>query len=169
MPIAAIDPGCTGAIAILGDDGDYLDHLVMPIIKVGSSSRVNGAAVAAFLSQHNPSHAYVEKVQAMPGGGKRKMGATSAFTFGHAAGLVEGVITGAGIPMTLVSPPAWKKHAGLIGTDKDVARSRAVQIFPGLRVLDTKAKGQAVADALLIGLYGLSLARNGSISEPEVH
>lgn len=62
---------------------------------------------------------------------------------------------GAGIPLTLVTPQAWKRGAGLIGKDKDAARSRAVQLYPGLRVLDFKGKGGAVADAILIGLHGL--------------
>lgn len=165
--IVAVDPGTTGALVILDARGQHVDHLIMPTIKVGSRNRVNGAAIASWLADHGPiSHAFIERVQAMPGGGQRKMGATSAFTFGHSAGLVEGVITGAAIPLTLVTPAAWKKHAGLIGSDKDAARSRAVQLFPGLRILDLKGKGQAVADALLLGLYGISLARSGSIAEP---
>lgn len=163
MAIVAIDPGTTGALAVLDEQGGYVAHLIMPTIKVGSSNRVNGAAVAAFLAEHAVTHAYLERVQAMPGGGERKMGAASAFTFGHAAGLVEGIVSGAGIPLTLVAPAAWKKHAGLIGTDKDAARSRAVQLYPSLRALDAKVKGQAVADALLLGRYGLSLASDGSI------
>lgn len=168
MNVCSIDPGVTGALAILGSDGSYIAHLNMPTIKVGSSNRVNGAAIAAFLREHDIGHAFIERVQAMPGGGKRKMGASGAFTFGHAAGLVEGVVSGAGIPLTLVSPQSWKKHAGLIGTDKDAARSRAVQLYPNLRILDLKGKGQAVADAILIGLHGISLAGSGSICEPSV-
>lgn len=152
MKIAAIDPGCSGAIAILGEDGSHIDHLIMPTIKVGTKNRVNGAAVAAFLREHQPAHCYLEQVGAMT-----KQGAASMFTFGHAVGVVEGVVTGMAVPITLVTPQRWKKHAGLIGTDKDAARSRAVQLYPGLRVLDLVGKGQAVADALLIGRYGLSL------------
>lgn len=163
MSVLAVDPGTSGALVILHDDGSHIAHLIMPTIKVGSSSRVNAAAIAAFVAEHLPAHAFIEKVQAMPGGGQRKMGAASAFAFGHAAGLVEGVVAGAGVPFTLVHPQTWKKHAGLIGADKDAARSRAVQLYPGLRVLDLKAKGQAVADALLLGRYGLSLVCNCSI------
>lgn len=44
----------------------------------------------------------------------------------------------------------------LIGYEKDAARSRAIQLYPGVRVLDLKAKGQAVADAMLIARYGLN-------------
>src|SRR5690606_14340133 len=91
------------------------------------------------------------QVGAMPG-----QGVSSMFTFGHAAGVVEGLIQGLGIPYTLVTPQAWKRRAGLIGSDKDAARSRAIQLYPGVRVLDLKEKGQAVADAMLIARYGLN-------------
>ncbi len=75
-------------------------------------------------------------------------GTASMFTFGHATGVAEGSSEGLNIPYTLVTPQAWKKSAGLIGSDKDAARSRAIQLYPELRALDAKAKGQAIADAL---------------------
>lgn len=173
--IIGIDPGGSGALVLLHNNGAIADALLMPTIKVGTKTRVNGAAVAAWVREwieafHGEGksprdfHAYLENVNAMPSGppgAKRTMGTASAFNFGHAAGLVEGVITGAGIPLTLVTPQAWKKSAGLIGSDKDAARSRAVQLYPGCRLLDQKGKGQAVADAILIGRHGLSLASDG--------
>lgn len=146
-----IDPGCSGALVVMDGEGRHVAHLLMPTIKVGAKSRVNGAAVGAFLLEHvtADSHAYLEQVGAMPG-----QGVSSMFTFGHAAGVVEGLLQGLGIPYTLVAPQAWKKRAGLIGKDKDAARSRAIQLYPELRVLDLKGKGQAVADALLIARFG---------------
>jgi crossover junction endodeoxyribonuclease RuvC len=150
--VLGIDPGVLGALVLLDRYGEsYVTHLEMPIIKVGTTRRVNGAPIAALLRDFpSISHAYVEKVGAMPG-----QGVASMFNFGHAAGLVEGVVTGAGIPLTLVTPNAWKKAAGLIGKDKDAARSRAIQLYPGLRSLDIKARGQALADAILIARYGI--------------
>lgn len=157
MIIIGIDPGGSGALAVMLEDGTLLDYLLMPTIKVGTKTRVNGAAIAAFIHRmiddHRFAHCYLEQVGSMPG-----QGVSSTFTFGHAAGLVEGVITGAGLPLTLVTPQAWKKQAGLIGQDKDAARSRAIQLYPNLRVLDLKAKGQAVADAILIARHGIFLS-----------
>lgn len=148
----AVDPGISGALAIVNSQGRCIDYLLMPTIKLGTKNRVNGAAIRAWLDQWpGLSHAYLEKVQARPAEGP-----AGAFSFGHSAGLVEGIITGAGIPLTMVTPQSWKKHHKLIGTEKDAARSRAVQLFPDQRVLDLKGKGQALADALLIGLYGIS-------------
>lgn len=163
--IIGIDPGCSGALVIMHDDGELVDTLLMPTIKVGTKSRVNGAAIKGWLNgwfgtyHEHGWHAYLEQVGAMPG-----QGVSSMFTFGHAAGLVEGVVTGAGIPLTLVTPQAWKKKAGLIGQDKDAARSRAIQLYPGCRLLDLKGKGQALADAILIARHGISLVGSGSVS-----
>ncbi|EOG8085276.1 crossover junction endodeoxyribonuclease RuvC [Citrobacter koseri] len=150
--VLGIDPGCSGALVLITEQGSYIDHLAMPTIKVGTKSRVNGAAVAAWIRQYGISHAYLEQVGAMPG-----QGTASMFTFGHAAGVAEGIIQGLNIPYTLVNPQAWKKSAGLIGSDKDAARSRAIQLYPGLRALDAKAKGQAIADALLIARHGIGI------------
>lgn len=154
--IIGIDPGCTGSIVLLSEDGGYIAGHPMPIVKHGKSSRVNGAAVAAILKYHDIKHVYLESVHSMP-----KQGVSSVFTFGHAAGLVEGVVTGMGYPLTLVTPQAWKKSAGLIGTDKDAARSRAIQLYPGLRSLDLKGKGQALADSILIARHGIGLDAAG--------
>ncbi|EPS6753732.1 crossover junction endodeoxyribonuclease RuvC [Enterobacter hormaechei] len=150
--ILGIDPGCSGALVLVTEQGGYIDHLPMPTIKVGTKSRVNGAAVAAWVRQYGITHAYLEQVGAMPG-----QGTASMFTFGHAAGVAEGILQGLNIPYTLVTPQAWKKSAGLIGCDKDAARSRAIQLYPELRALDAKAKGQAIADALLIARFGIGV------------
>lgn len=150
--ILGIDPGCSGALVLVTEKGGYIDHLAMPTIKVGTKSRVNGAAVAAWVRQYGITHAYLEQVGAMPG-----QGTASMFTFGHAAGVAEGILQGLNIPYTLVTPQAWKKSAGLIGSDKDAARSRAIQLYPELRALDAKAKGQAIADALLIARFGIGV------------
>lgn len=150
--ILGIDPGCSGALVLVTEQGGYIDHLAMPTIKVGTKSRVNGAAVAAWVRQYGIAHAYLEQVGAMPG-----QGTASMFTFGHAAGVAEGILQGLNIPYTLVTPQAWKKSAGLIGSDKDAARSRAIQLYPELRALDAKAKGQAIADALLIARFGIGV------------
>ncbi|EMV7410474.1 crossover junction endodeoxyribonuclease RuvC [Enterobacter soli] len=150
--ILGIDPGCSGALVLVTEQGGYIDHLAMPTIKVGTKSRVNGAAVAAWVRQYGITHAYLEQVGAMPG-----QGTASMFTFGHSAGVAEGILQGLNIPYTLVTPQAWKKSAGLIGSDKDAARSRAIQLYPELRALDAKAKGQAIADALLIARFGIGV------------
>lgn len=148
MITIGIDPGCSGAIAVFAH-GALIDSLIMPVMKVGTNTRVNGAALAAFLRPFSGGHAYLELVSAMPGNG-----AAGMFTFGHAAGVAEGILQGLSVAYTLVTPVKWKRKAGLIGQDKDASRTRAIQLWPDWRALDAKGKGQALADAALIAKFG---------------
>lgn len=150
--ILGVDPGNSGALVVLTESGVFVDAMMVPIVQSGKSNRVNGAAVASFLAKHHIIHAYIEKVGSMPG-----QGVASTFTFGHAAGMVEGVVTGRLIPVTHLSPQSWKKKANLVGKPKDCARSRCVQLYPHVRILDTKIRGQAVGDATLIARAGHGL------------
>ncbi len=147
--LIGIDPGATGAIVVLESDFTLIDAMPMPTVKVGKTSRVNGAAIAAFLRCFDETHTFIEAVGGLPG-----QSAPAAFNFGHSSGLPEGIVIGLGLPYTLVYPQAWKRRAGLIGTDKDAARSRAIQLWPAWRALDKKGAGQALADAALIARFG---------------
>lgn len=148
MRVVGVDPGASGAIVLL-EDGVPIEWTLMPTMKVGSATRVNAAALAEFLAATEAHHVYVEQVGAMPG-----QGVTSMFNFGHSCGTVMGALGALGMPHTMVTPQAWKKAAGLIGTDKDAARARAIQLWPDWRELDKKGAGQALADAALIARYG---------------
>ena len=148
MVIIGIDPGASGAVVALSN-GSPVEWMEMPTIKVGSATRVNAVVLSEWLDDLHPDHVYVENVHAMPG-----QGVASMFNFGHSCGVVMGVLGALEIPHTLVTPQAWKKAAGLIGTDKDAARSRAIQLWPSWRDLDRKGKGQALADAALIARFG---------------
>lgn len=146
-----IDPGCSGAIVVLQSERcpEPIEWMRMPTLKEGKASRVDCAELVRFLEDFDNGHAYVEAVHAMPG-----QGVSSMFSFGHAAGSVMGVLAALRIPVTLVTPQRWKKAAGLIGKDKDAARSRAIQLWPRWSALGKKGEGQALADAALIARFG---------------
>lgn len=147
-----VDPGIGGAIVVLEGD-EPIEWARMPTMKIGSHNRVNAVALAALLRTYGHSymqiHAYVEQVGARP-----NQGTASMFSFGHSCGVIAGVLGAFEIPVTYVTPQAWKKRAGLSGTDKDAARSLAIQMWPAWRELDKKGQGQALADAALIARYG---------------
>lgn len=147
MRVLGIDPGLSGAFVML-DGKEVIEWGLMPTMVEGSSNRVNGAALASLWRFLNIDIAYMEQIGARPG-----QGVTSMFTFGHAAGTVRGVLGALEIPVRMVTPQAWKKHVGLLNTDKDAARSLAIQLWPQWRDLDKKGQGQALADAALIALY----------------
>ena len=144
MRILGIDPGLSGALVIL-EDTQPIEWMRMPTYMVGKSNRVNGAAVSSFINKSKIDRAVIELVHSMPG-----QGVTSSFTFGHACVTVMGVLAALEIPVSVITPQEWKKRAGLIGKDKDAARSRALELWPHWRVLDKKGEGQAMADAALM-------------------
>ena len=147
-----IDPGLSGAIVILKNDVPMLQYR-MPTMKTGSANRVNASALAAIIRPYTYADdevkAYVELVSSMPG-----QGVASMFSFGHSAGVLQGVLGAFQIPVTMVTPLHWKKRAGLVGKDKDASRTLAIQMWPSWRELDKKGVGQAYADAAFIALYG---------------
>lgn len=149
--LIGVDCGVSGAIVVLQSSNHLqpVEWLRMPTLKEGKASRVDCATLARFLEDFDTGHAYVEAVHAMPG-----QGVSSCFSFGHAAGSVMGVLAAMHITTTLVTPQAWKKSAGLIGTDKDAARSMAIQLWPRWADLAKKGQGQAFADAALIARHG---------------
>ena len=83
----------------------------------------------------------------MPG-----QGVASMFNFGMGYGIIQGVVSALGIPYELVTPQSWKKRAGLIGKDKDNARTMAQQLYPDAPLGRKKDIGRA--DALLIARFG---------------
>ena len=143
-----IDPGVTGALVCL-EGNEISDMVDMPTIDMPSGKKqVNAAQIAKILTAwQEDSIVILERVSAMPG-----QGVSSMFNFGMGYGIIQGVVMAMGIPMRLVSPQVWKKRAGLLGKDKDYARTLAQQLWPGAELGRKKDIGKA--DALLIAKYG---------------
>lgn len=155
MAVIGIDPGVSGAVVLMGEDGFYVDHQMMPTMQVGKRNCVNASALASIVrdwcKQHVIKMVYLEAVGTRPG-----EGAVGAFSFGRGLGTIEGVVAALALPLTLVQPQSWKRSAMLIGQDKDAARTRCIQLYPQLDIFNTKIRGQAIADAILIARHGLS-------------
>lgn len=148
-----IDPGITGAVAILNDELQALDVHDMPTMQLGvNHQQVNAAALARIIEHWGTLNTkaptvYLEQVGAMPG-----QGVTSMFNFGTSYGVVMGICAALGYPFVLVRPNAWKKLAGLISKPKDAARTLAQQLYPDVELARKKDVGRA--DALLIARFG---------------
>lgn len=149
-----IDPGLTGAIAALAD-GRFYDVSDMPTVGRGKAGRqsVNAPILASHLRGLIYSHpgadvvAIVEDVASRPG-----QGTVSMFRFGHSCGAVAGVLGAMRIPVVYVTPQRWKRHHGLLGSEKDAARGRAIDLFPDAPL--SRKRDQGRADALLMARWG---------------
>ncbi len=146
--VIGIDPGLSGAIALLRN-GEFAEVWDMPTMGRGSGTKqqVNAAAVGLLLRECPPCKAWIEQVGAMPG-----QGVSSMFNFGKATGAVLGALGALQFPQESVTPQKWKREFGLIGKDKDIARTHAIQLMPTAPLSLKKHGGRA--DALLIALYG---------------
>lgn len=152
--IIGIDPGASGAIAILdADTGKLVDVIDMPTteLKVGGKTkhRVSPVFLQAELQLYaDDARAVVELVGAMPG-----QGVTSMFAFGEALGIVRGVLAGMKVPVDLVPPAKWKRDLKL-NPGKDGARSMAANLWPDKAELFKRVKDDGRAEAALIAHWG---------------
>lgn len=151
--IIGIDPGLTGAISVFNVSGDLYAVFDMPISAKtrGKGNQVNAGALADLVKSIDNGYlkpvtkAVIERVGAMPG-----QGVNSMFGFGRSLGVIEGILAANDIPVEWMTPQKWKKAAGLIGKDKDAARTLVVEKYPEHRELFKRKKDIGRADAVLI-------------------
>ncbi len=154
--ILGIDPGLSGALALLDQNGKVLAIEDMPTIEIvvnGKKRRsVPPAALAAMIKNMAPQRAFLESVGVRPG-----EGAVGAFSFGRNLGQIEGVLAALQIPTTLVHPATWKRRMN-IPADKGGARLKAMALFPDKVDLFKRVKDDGRAESALLAYYGLSNA-----------
>jgi crossover junction endodeoxyribonuclease RuvC len=78
-------------------------------------------------------------------------------------GVIEGVCAAAGLPVTFLTPPFWKRAVGIPpGKDgaKDAARSEALRRWPDKAALFARVKDDGRAESALIAFAGI--ARDGA-------
>ena len=153
MIIVGIDPGLSGAIAILKDI-KVLNIFDMPVMAEGKKNKrqLNSAQLVNIIRENTNSSeetiVVVEQVNAMPG-----QGVTSMFNFGQTFGAIKGVCAALQLPIFFVRPSKWKKHFELIKASKDSSRTKTIELYPHLSNQLSKKKDVNKSDAILIARY----------------
>ena len=155
MLIIGIDPGISGSICFF-EDGKILEVIEMPTMTEGKKNKkqVNGSQIYNEIlkrinkHQNHDVRVIVEQVSAMPG-----QGVTSMFNFGQSFGILKGICSAMQLPMYFVRPAKWKKYFGLINSEKDASRTKAIEIFPYFSSQLSKKKDSNKADAILIASF----------------
>ena len=155
MLIIGIDPGISGSICFF-EDGKILDVVEMPTMAEGKKNKrqVNGSQIYNEISKRiikiekQDIRVVIEQVSAMPG-----QGVTSMFNFGQSFGILKGICSAMKLPMYFVRPAKWKKYFGLINSEKDASRTRAIEMFPYFSSQLSKKKDSNKADAILIASF----------------
>lgn len=154
-----IDPGLSGAVAVLAD-GEAINVLDMPTREAGKSREVDAVVLAALIREVRAAHpgasfaATLETVFAMGAGRDGAGGAAAMQRLGDARGAARGVLEALGVPYTRAAPQAWKRAYGLIGQPKDASRETALRIFPAMAERLRRKKDDGRAEALLLARYG---------------
>jgi crossover junction endodeoxyribonuclease RuvC len=153
MKIIGIDPGLSGAIAILKKN-KVIDIFDMPVMPEGKKNKrqLNSAQLAKLLKDNIAPEEeiviVVEQVNAMPG-----QGVTSMFNFGQTFGAIKGIAAALELPIFFVRPAKWKKHFELINSTKDASRTKAIEMYPALSDELSKKKDVNKSDAILIARF----------------
>ena len=155
MLIIGIDPGISGSICFF-ENGKIIDVVEMPTMTDGKKNKrqVNGSQVYnEILKRISKFEKYnvrviIEQVSAMPG-----QGVTSMFNFGQSFGILKGICSAMQLPLYFVRPAKWKKYFGLINSEKDASRTKAIEMFPYYSSNLSKKKDCNKADAILIASF----------------
>ena len=153
MKIFGIDPGLSGAIAIL-EKKKVLSLFDMPVMAEGKKNKkqLNSAQLVDIIRENSIGDdeivVVVEQVNAMPG-----QGVTSMFNFGQTFGAIKGVCAALNLPIFFVRPSKWKKYFELINSSKDSSRTKVIEMYPSLSSQLAKKKDLNKSDAILIARY----------------
>ena len=153
MKIIGIDPGLSGAIAIL--ENNKVEKIFdIPVMPEGKKNKrqLNSAQLVKLLkdnvSNKEEVAIVVEHVSDMPG-----QGVTSMFNFGQTFGAIKGICAALGLPIFFVRPAKWKKHFDLINSSKDSSRTKAIEMYQSLSDQLSKKKDVNKSDAILIARF----------------
>lgn len=148
-----VDPGLHhGALALYDPvSNDVIRVLDVPTLTSSDCrTELDYKALSSILEPLMPlvRFAVIEQVSAMP-----KQGVTGVFRFGHATGLLTGIIAAHHIPIHQVRPAVWKSIMAL-SHNKDESRQKASLMFPHHANLFIRKKDDGRAEALLLAVFG---------------
>ena len=154
MKIIGIDPGLSGAIAVLHNK-KVINIYDMPVMAEGKKNKrqLNSSQLVNILTDNinngeEEAIVVVEQVNAMPG-----QGVTSMFNFGQTFGAIKGVCAALKLPIFFVRPSKWKKHFELLNSSKDASRTKVIEMYPTLSSQLAKKRDVNKSDAILIAKF----------------
>ena len=155
IAVIGVDPGLSGAVAILHPSGDIelFDTPTLNVQGPKKNRRLYDVTAMLRILQHckdacfkySPPHVAIEMAHPRPG-----QGVNAPFSMGYGLGLWIGIITSMELPVTHVAPQTWKKEFQL-SKDKNLSILRAKELWPKADI--TLKKHEARAEALMIADY----------------
>jgi crossover junction endodeoxyribonuclease RuvC len=164
--IIGIDPGKSGAIAVLSTDRKIIEVLQMPTTSAAKGvESFNVPELIKILEEYNTDYEiisiFIEKQQVFP-----DQGSVSGGNLMYGYGLLIGTISALKIPLRIITAKEWngvlfKGMQPLSSKDhkKERSVSVALSLYPDAAKQLTKRRGRKIdhnmAEALLIAEYGV--------------
>jgi len=151
MRVIGIDPGLTGAVAVLNMEGEVGPILDTPsFIMQGKRRDHDAVGMYAMLNDflENDDHVFIEQQQSRP-----EAAVQSIFKVGYGFGLWVGMLVARGIKYTAVRPQTWQAamYQGAVGEGKERSLMIASRLFPNTQIPKTRHDR---ADSLLLAEFG---------------
>lgn len=164
MRVWAVDPGTTGSLAVLTENGSFVYDI--PCYTTVRKGKRRGKSVDikrthydelevarlidTIYKQHGaPRAVYIEQVASRP-----TDGVVQAFSLGSSYGFWLGLLAAHEWRVEKVTPSTWKRHFKLLKQEKEASRLLALEKFPSIEAMLARKKDHNRAEALLIALYG---------------
>lgn len=142
MTYIGIDPGKSGSLAVIMQDGN---------IQIVPFDESRYREILHYVSGLNDgARCCLERVGAMPG-----QGVSSMFNFGDNFGFIRGILSAYWIPYQLVRPQTWKKEFE-VTEDKNTSIAVCKRLFPGVSLYRTersRKEDDNMAESLLMAEY----------------
>jgi hypothetical protein len=150
-----IDPGVTGALAILPEEGptQVFDMPILEKMKSKERSTIDVLGIQKLFALPQGYDLTVILEQLHP---QTKIGAVANFSMGESAGTLKTFLALHYHRVIQVLPAKWKKGMGM-SANKDLSRQKAMELFPELADQLKLKKHHGRAEALLLADYGRRL------------
>lgn len=148
--ILGIDPGLSGALALLDTVTGALEVVDMPTLSVKGKALLDERALARLVDDWSSRVREVWLEQVTPRPGQSVSGVRTSCTN---YGLLRGICIASFLPIQDVAPAKWKA-ALKVPADKDGARLRASNLLPRDAHRWPLKKHDGRAESALIALYG---------------
>lgn len=158
MRVIGIDPGATGAVALIDTEhpltgGMYAEVWDLEASASASTKTISGHWLCALLADIGEVECvFVEEVHA------NTLSYKGNFTLGMATGGILGVLAALNRPVRRIKPKEWQKAMGLSNISpvdrKEAHRFKAIEMWPSARESLKHKKDHNRADALLIAEAG---------------
>ncbi len=164
--IIGIDPGLSGAVAVIWTDGisvkfESVHDTPVLLVRRGKKTKreylVKG--MVEILANNGDGYPLVciENVHAMP-----QQGVTSMFRMGLGLGLWQGIAASLDFQIEMVSPIKWKRQMVGTGMGKGASILKATEVFPKAEPFLRRKKDHGRAEALLMAEYARRTVLPGS-------